>query len=95
MRLIWRQRLSSCESNYNNFGREPEYSDVIPAWSVFTKDGRETFRQTLEVDKDTWSRARGYALHQAMMIIPYYPETNPEFVTMAKRTVEQILTELK
>jgi len=28
MRLIWRQRLSSCESNYNNFGREPEYSVV-------------------------------------------------------------------
>jgi hypothetical protein len=25
------------------------------------------------------------------MIIPYYPETNPEFVTMAKRTVEEIL----
>ncbi|MBI9050122.1 MAG: aminoglycoside phosphotransferase family protein [Anaerolineaceae bacterium] len=68
--------------------------DVVPAWSVFTKIGREVFRQALGVDDDTWNRARGYALHQALMIIPYYPKTNPEFVTMAKRTVEEILTEL-
>jgi aminoglycoside phosphotransferase (APT) family kinase protein len=70
-------------------------ADVVPARSIFNKIGRETFRQTLEVDDDTWSRARGYALHQALMIIPYYPKTNPEFVNMAKRTVEEILTELK
>jgi aminoglycoside phosphotransferase (APT) family kinase protein len=69
-------------------------ADVVPAWSVFNTVGRETFRQALEVDDDTWSRARGYALHQALMIIPYYPETNPEFVTMAKRTIDEILTEL-
>lgn len=70
-------------------------ADVVSAWSVFNKIGRETFRQALDVDDNTWSRGRGYALHQALMIIPYYPKTNPEFVTMAKRTVEEILTELK
>jgi aminoglycoside phosphotransferase (APT) family kinase protein len=69
-------------------------ADVIPAWSVFNTVGREIFRQALDVDDDTWSRARGYALHQALMIIPYYLETNPDFVTMAKRTVVEILTEL-
>jgi aminoglycoside phosphotransferase (APT) family kinase protein len=70
-------------------------ADVVPAWSVFNKAGRKTFRQALDVDDDTWNRACGYALHQALMIIPYYPETNPEFVAMAKRTVEEILTELR
>jgi hypothetical protein len=49
----------------------------------------------LDVDDRTWCRARGYALHQALLIIPYYPKTNPEFVAMAKRTVEEILTELR
>ncbi len=70
-------------------------ADVVPAWSVFNKVGRETFRQALDVDDKTWSRARGYALHQALMIIPYYPKTNPEFVVMAKHTIEEILTEFK
>lgn len=69
-------------------------ADLIPAWSVFNQVGRETFRQALEVDDDIWSRARGYALHQALMIIPYYPKTNPEFVTLAKRTVKEIVTDL-
>ena len=69
-------------------------ADVVPAWSVFSRAGREAFRRALGVDESTWSRARGYALHQALLIIPYYPKTNPEFVRMARRTVEEILSEL-
>jgi aminoglycoside phosphotransferase (APT) family kinase protein len=69
-------------------------ADVVPAWSVFNKSGRETYRQALNVTDNIWDRARGYALHQALMIIPYYPKTNPEFVTMAMRTVKEILNEL-
>lgn len=69
-------------------------ADVVPAWSVFNPVGRAIFRQALGVDDATWSRAQGYALHQALMIIPYYTETNPEFVSMAKRTVDQILADI-
>jgi hypothetical protein len=49
------------------------------------------FRAALGVDDGTWSRARGFALHQAAMIIPYYAETNPAFVALARRTVAEIL----
>jgi aminoglycoside phosphotransferase (APT) family kinase protein len=69
-------------------------ADVIAAWSVFTGRARDVFRGALDVDDATWSRARGYALHQALLIIPYYPETNPEFVAMAKRTVREVLADL-
>jgi aminoglycoside phosphotransferase (APT) family kinase protein len=68
-------------------------ADVIPAWSVFGHLGRETFRGALDVDDGTWARARGFALHQSALIIPYYGETNPGFVAMAKRTVEEILAD--
>jgi aminoglycoside phosphotransferase (APT) family kinase protein len=68
-------------------------ADVIAAWSVFSHTGRETFRNALGVDDGTWSRARGFALHQAAMIIPYYPKTNPGFVALAKRTVEEVLAD--
>ena len=69
--------------------------DVVPAWSVFGANGRGAFRNALDVDDATWARARGFALHQALLIIPYYRETNPEFVAMAKRTVQEVLGELK
>jgi len=69
-------------------------ADVIAAWSVFSHTGRGIFRGALDVDDGTWNRARGFALHQAAMIIPYYTETNPGFVAMAKRTVEEVLADI-
>ena len=68
-------------------------ADVIAAWSVFGPVGRQVFRGALEVDDGTYNRARGYALHQAAMIIPYYTQTNPGFVALATRTVEEILAD--
>ena len=79
--------------DFGSVGVGDPAADVIPAWEVFRQPGRETFRAALDVDDGTWQRARGYALHQAAMIIPYYRETNPEFVTIAKRTVEQVLAD--
>jgi len=69
-------------------------ADVIAAWSVFSHTGRGSFRGALDVDDAIWNRARGFALHQAAMIIPYYTETNPRFAAMAKRTVEEVLTDI-
>jgi hypothetical protein len=34
------------------------------------------------------------ALHEALLIIPYYAETNPEFVALAQGTVEQVLADI-
>ena len=70
-------------------------ADAVPAWSVFNKLGREAFRQALDIDESTWDRARGYALHQAVMIIPYYSGTNPAFVADARRTVMETLSDLR
>jgi aminoglycoside phosphotransferase (APT) family kinase protein len=66
-------------------------ADVIAAWSVFGPHGRATFRDALGVDDGMWNRARGFALHQATMIIPYYRATNPRFVALAKRTIHEVL----
>ncbi|MDQ1465497.1 MAG: hypothetical protein QOC73_2438 [Actinomycetota bacterium] len=68
-------------------------ADVIAAWSVFGTAGRAQFREALDVDDGTWNRARGFALHQAALIIPYYRESNPAFVAMATRTIEQVLAD--
>jgi len=53
--------------------------------------GREAFRAALAVDGGTWERARGTALHQAALIIPYYAKTNRGFVALARRTIEEVL----
>lgn len=69
-------------------------ADVIAAWTLFGQSGRQRLRQLLDVDEATWRRARGYALHQALLIIPYYAVSNPAFVTMARRTVREVLDDM-
>lgn len=81
--------------DFGGVGLGDPAADVIPAWSVFGHAGRGTFRGALDVDDGTWNRARGFALSQAVMIIPYYAETNPGFVALAKRTVEEVLADIE
>lgn len=79
--------------DFGGAGAGDPAADIIAAWSVFGGPGREVYREALVVDEATWRRARGYALHQALLIIPYYIETNPAFVALARRTVEQVLAD--
>jgi aminoglycoside phosphotransferase (APT) family kinase protein len=69
-------------------------ADVIAAWTVFGAAGRERYRVALDVDEATWERARGYALTQAALIVPYYRETNPPFTASALRTIGEVLADL-
>jgi hypothetical protein len=62
---------------------------------VFSAAGRQEFREAVDVDDRTWSRARGYALHQALAIIPYYARTNPGFTRLAQRTVREVLADIR
>jgi aminoglycoside phosphotransferase (APT) family kinase protein len=80
--------------DFGGVGAGDPAADVVAAWSVFGGAAREAFRGVLDVDDGTWNRARGYALHQAALIIPYYAETNPAFVAQARRTVDEVLGDL-
>jgi aminoglycoside phosphotransferase (APT) family kinase protein len=77
--------------DYGYIGVGDPATDLIPAWAVFGPAGRAAFREMVEPDDISWARGRGIALHQAAMIIPYYTVTNPAFVELARRTVDQIL----
>jgi aminoglycoside phosphotransferase (APT) family kinase protein len=68
-------------------------ADVIPAWTVFGATGRDAYRALLQVDDATWERARGYALTQAALIVPYYRETNPAFTASALRTLREVVAD--
>ena len=38
-----------------------------------------------------WDRARGYAVHQAALIVPYYVDSNPAFAAEAVRIMGEVL----
>ena len=89
--LIVRDGQLEAVIDYGYIGVGDPATDLIPAWAVFGPAGRTAYREALGPDETTWARGRGIALHQAAMIIPYYAETNPAFVELARRTIEQII----
>ncbi len=93
--LLVRGGRLSAVLDFGSAGVGDPAMDVVPAWSVFNAPGRDAYRHALRVDDNTWERARGYALHQALRIIPYYAGTNPGFVESARRTVTEVVTDLK
>jgi aminoglycoside phosphotransferase (APT) family kinase protein len=65
--------------------------DVMVAWKVFPVDARDVFRRTLSVDEETWVRARGWALSQALNALSYYTmESNPVLVTEARQWLARV-----
>ncbi|MBR4888942.1 MAG: phosphotransferase [Clostridia bacterium] len=77
--------------DFGSVGAGDPAMDLTPAWTVFGPAGRAEFRSLLSYDEAYWQRARAYALHQALLIIPYYVHSYPEFTAMALNTVRQIL----
>jgi hypothetical protein len=46
------------------------------------------------VDDATWARARGHALSQALIFIPFYLHTNPAGVAGARRRLGAVLADV-
>ena len=65
--------------------------DLLPVWNVFSGESREAYREALEVDDASWARGRGWALSMAIIGLPYYLDTNPGFVRMARRMIDAVL----
>ena len=67
--------------------------DLLPAWNLLDRNTRGQFRRALGVDDATWIRGQGWAVFQSVMALPYYWETNPVMVAMARRQLTQLLGE--
>ncbi|MDN5765570.1 MAG: aminoglycoside phosphotransferase family protein [Humibacillus sp.] len=79
--------------DFGSVGVGDPAADVIAAWTMFDRPARALYRARLGVDDGTWARARGYALTQAAMIMPYYVTTNPQFCAMAGRSIAAVVAD--
>ena len=68
---------------------------VTPFRSTGTVNAIYRLGDALDDGDGAWDRARGVALHQAVMLIPYYRETNPGMAALGRRTVGQVLADLR
>ena len=67
--------------------------DMIAAWTLFTGDAREAYREALAVDDATWARGKGWALSTSLIAIPYYTTTNPFLANLGRATIAAVLAD--
>ena len=66
--------------------------DLVIAWTQFSGESRAAFRSALPLDKDTWTRARGWALWKALITASGY-DGNQREAGKAWRVIEAVLAE--
>lgn len=67
--------------------------DLVIAWIFLTKESRRIFRSHLNINFNTWARARGWALCKALITIASFNDKTCEAVMKQKRVTEEILRE--
>ena len=89
--LIENNRLSAV-IDFADVGIGDPACDLIVAWSLLNAHSRAIFRAHLtNIDEHTWKRGQGWALSIALIILPYYKNTNPVLTAVAKRIIDQLL----
>lgn len=68
--------------------------DLMIAWSTFSSETRNVFRDALKVDHDTWARGRGWALSVSLLELPYYLHTNKPLAEKAQRTINEVIADV-
>ncbi|MBX3710165.1 MAG: aminoglycoside phosphotransferase family protein [Gammaproteobacteria bacterium] len=91
--LIQDNRLSAV-LDFSDVGIGDPACDLIIAWALLNPHSRKFFRDNLEgIDHSTWERGRGWALSIALIMLPYYMHSNPVLATLARRMIENVLSE--
>jgi aminoglycoside phosphotransferase (APT) family kinase protein len=67
--------------------------DLVPAWNLFAPAAAARFRESVEIDADTWARARGWALSIALIQLPYYRGSNPALADSSRRAIARVLAD--
>ena len=67
--------------------------ELQPAWNLFRGESRDAYRKGLAFNDATWRRGRGFALSTAIVALPYYLNTNPVIVKMARYMIDEVLAD--
>jgi aminoglycoside phosphotransferase (APT) family kinase protein len=66
--------------------------ELMVAWSL-PPEARARLRSELDVDDDTWVRARAWVVEQAVLFIPYYRRAIPAAVAVNRARLDAVLAD--
>ena len=67
--------------------------DLAIAWTMFDGESRDVFREVVNLDEQTWERARGWVLWKALIVLSGLSETNAAESARYEETVGTLLSD--
>jgi aminoglycoside phosphotransferase (APT) family kinase protein len=67
--------------------------DTVIAWTYFSGESREVFKERLPVDRAAWARGRGWALWKAMIVLVDALRDDPEDAIATKKVIAEVLSD--
>ncbi|MGQ3892347.1 aminoglycoside phosphotransferase family protein [Legionella sp. CNM-4043-24] len=90
--IITQNNRLSAVIDFTDTGIGDPACDLIVAWSLFNAQSRSVFKDHLySIDENTWQRGRGWALSIAVIMLPYYKNSNPVLATLARRMIHNVI----
>jgi len=68
--------------------------DLCIAWTFFKGDSRKAFKSTVDMDEDTWNRARGWALWKALIILESSEDKTSKKAKLQLNLIREILEDI-
>jgi aminoglycoside phosphotransferase (APT) family kinase protein len=69
--------------------------DLAIAWTFFEGPSRQTFREALPLDAETWARGRGWALWKALIVASGLVETTESEAKHSRGTIDEVLADAR
>ncbi len=79
--------------DFGGLGMGDPACDVMAAWTYLPAKTRHIFREAIGADDATWVRGRGWALYLGVIALPYYQFSNPALAEIARRAINEVLTD--
>lgn len=90
--LLTDQGRLSAVIDFGTSGVGDPACDTVIAWTYFSGESRELFKQRLPVDRATWARGRGWALWKAMIVLVDQLQDNSEGAIATKGVIAEVLS---
>ncbi|MET7036791.1 aminoglycoside phosphotransferase family protein [Elizabethkingia miricola] len=81
--------------DFGSLGLGDPAVDIMCAWILFSPEKRRLFKQKINVDTSTWTRAMGWALSFATIALPYYLPKKHLLADIASFTLDNILIDFQ
>ncbi len=81
--------------DFGSMGVGDPACDLSVAWTLLSRSSRRLFREHLGIDRDTWSRGRGWVLWKALITLEEHIAGNESKANHAQRVICELIDDYR